>query len=241
MKILAIDSSSITASVAILDNNKVTAEFFINAGLTHSQTLAPMVDSALKCSNTHPKDIDLYAVSVGPGSFTGLRIGAAIAKAMAVVNKKPCIGISTLEALAHNTFGKNPIVCTAIDARRDQIYTALFRVYKNEISRITEDTANTTGSLKKELEKFDEKIEFVGDGAQICYNAIVKSKEFDRYFLAPERSRYVSARSIAELASKKYSSEFFCAKDDFKLSYLRMPQAERLRCEKLLRNCEVVK
>ena len=241
MKVLAIDSSSITASVAILDNNKVTAEFFINAGLTHSQTLAPMVDSALKCSNMHPKDIDLYAVSAGPGSFTGLRIGAAIAKAMAVVNNKPCIGISTLEALAYNAIGKNSIVCAAIDARRDQVYTALFRVCKNEISRITEDTANTTGNLKTELEKFDEKIEFVGDGAQICYNAIVRSKESDRYFLTPEHNRYVSARSIAELARKKHSSEFFCAEDDFKLIYLRIPQAERLRREKLSRNCEVIK
>ena len=168
MKILAVDSSSITASVALVEGEKVISEFFMNAGLTHSQTLAPMIDSVLKNANVDPSEIDLYAVTDGPGSFTGLRIAASTVKAMALAMNKPCVGVSSLEALAYNFCDFEGLVCPCMDARRNQVYTALFRAKDKKIVRIIEDSADTIENLVRKLNEYDEKIEFVGDGSESC-------------------------------------------------------------------------
>lgn len=233
MKILAVDSSSITASVAVTEDGKIISEFFMNAGLTHSQTLAPMIDAVLKNSNTEPKEIDLYAVTNGPGSFTGLRIGAATIKAMAFANNKPCVAVSSLEALAYNSYIENTLICACMDARCDQVYTALFERKNGIISRITEDSADLIPNLAEKLKKTNKNIEFVGDGALACYNRIIESDSSEKYFLSPEYNRYVKAHNIARLALEKYKSGEFCTAEDLSLNYLRVPQAERQLNERL--------
>ena len=233
MKILAVDSSSVTASVAVVDGGKVISEFFMNAGLTHSETLAPMIDAALRNSHTEPEDIDLYAVTTGPGSFTGLRIGAAIVKGMAFACAKQCVGISSLEALAYNTYMDNGIVCACMDARCNQVYTALFEVKDGKILRITEDKADMISDLSEQLNRIDKNIEFIGDGAEICYNSTVGSENADKYFLAPQYNRYVQGHNISRVAVKKYETGEVCSADQLSLNYLRIPQAQRQLNERL--------
>lgn len=241
MKVLSVDSSSVTASVALVEDEKIIAEFFMDAGLTHSQTLAPMIDSILSYSGTKPSDVDLYAVTTGPGSFTGLRIGVSTIKAMALANNKPCAQISSLEALAYNSLGKNTLVCASLDARRDQIYSALFRIKNNEVYRVTPDEAKLVENLVSDLEKFDENIEFVGDGAEICYNRIMQNDKTCKYSLAPKCSRYVAAHNVAYLAQKQHKLGASSDACRIKLNYLRVPQAERLLKEKLYQGQEVSK
>ena len=236
MKILAVDSSSITASVAVLDGDKIISEFFMNAGLTHSQTLAPMIDAVLKNSNIEPKEIDLYVVTNGPGSFTGLRIGAATIKAMAFANNKPCVGVSSLEALACNSCSENSLVCACMDARCDQVYTALFESKNGDISRIMEDSAELIPNLTEKFKKMDKIVEFVGDGALSCYNRIMEVEPSDKYSLLPEHSRYVKAHNVAHLALKRYKSGEFYTAEELALNYLRVPQAERQLNERLSRS-----
>lgn len=233
MKILAVDSSSVTASVALVENENVVSEFFMNAGLTHSETLAPMVESVLKNSHTEAKDVDLYAVTTGPGSFTGLRIGASIVKGMAFALNKPCVAVSSLEALAYNSYSKNGLICACMDARCNQVYTALFEATGGEISRITEDKADMISDLADALKKIDKIVEFVGDGAQMCYNSIVGSGNEGKYFLAPQYNRYVQAHNIARLATRKYKSGEICSAEQLALNYLRIPQAQRQLNERL--------
>ena len=232
MKILAVDSSSVTASVALVEDEKIISEFFMNAGLTHSETLAPMIDAVLKNSKTNPPEIDLFAVTTGPGSFTGLRIGVATIKAMALATNRPCIGISSLYALAMNSEFSNSIVCACMDARRSQLYNALFRIDGEKIIRLTEDRAISVENLITELRNFDEKIEFVGDGALICYNSIGKNSLCT---LMPEKSRYIRASSVAFVAKEFYSSGVSYGPCDLSLNYIRVPQAERLLAENKLK------
>lgn len=236
MKVLGVDSSSATASVALVEDDKVISEFFMNAGLTHSQTLAPMIDCVLKNSNTNAAEIDLYAITNGPGSFTGLRIAASTVKAMALALNKPCVGISSLEALAYNSLRDDELVCACMDARREQVYTALFRRQNKKIIRITQDEADTIENLIQTLEKYDEKIEFVGDGAESCYNKVCSFEHKGDYSLAAVSDRYISARNIAYLAQKEYMANNYCGANDLGLNYLRVPQAERQLKERLFRN-----
>lgn len=235
MKILAVDSSSKTASVAITEDERVVAEFFMNAGLTHSHTLAPMIDDVLKSANIHSKDIDLYAVTNGPGSFTGLRIGVATVKGMAFASNKPCIGISSLEALACNSRIESGLICACIDARCDQVYTALFESKNGNILRITEDSAELISNLTENLKKMKKSIEFVGDGAAECYNRIMAGENTDKYSVLSKYNCYIKAHNTAHLALKRYESGKFCAAEDLELNYLRVPQAERQLNERLFK------
>ncbi|MEE1504510.1 MAG: tRNA (adenosine(37)-N6)-threonylcarbamoyltransferase complex dimerization subunit type 1 TsaB, partial [Acutalibacteraceae bacterium] len=162
MKILGIDSSAKSASVTVTENGKILSSFYINTGLTHSQTLMPMLESALKCASLTLDDIDLIAVNKGPGSFTGIRIGVAAAKGLADTNSIKTIGTSTLESMAYNLISTNCIVASVMDARCSQVYTALFRASDNKIERLTEDDALSISDLKKILLRFDEQIVLVG-------------------------------------------------------------------------------
>ena len=155
MKILSGDSSSVTASVAITENGKILSEKFINNGLTHSQTLMPMVESAINDSGVSINDIDLFAITNGPGSFTGVRIGIASVKGMADALDKKCIAISTLEAIAQPLKNQDVIACAVMDARCNQVYTALF----NNGNRLCEDKAILIDELGDKLKQYDKKIE----------------------------------------------------------------------------------
>ncbi|MBR5321429.1 MAG: tRNA (adenosine(37)-N6)-threonylcarbamoyltransferase complex dimerization subunit type 1 TsaB [Clostridia bacterium] len=222
MKILSIDSSSVSASVAITENGVTLAENFINNGLTHSQTLMPMVEKTLNDANVSVKNVDLFAVTNGPGSFTGVRIGIASVKGMADALGKKCIAISTLEAIAEPLKNEDCIACAVMDARCNQVYTAIFENGK----RLCEDKAVLIDELGTELNKYNKKVVFIGDGSVLCYEklkSIVTNVD-----IADENIRYVHASSIGRLTEDKIKNGE-SPENSAKLVpfYLRLPQAER--------------
>jgi tRNA threonylcarbamoyladenosine biosynthesis protein TsaB len=206
--ILAFDSSSKTASAAIVDEGgRLLAQSFINVGLTHSETLMPMIAELLNRTE-QPTHI---AVTNGPGSFTGLRIGAACALGLAESLDIPICGVSSLEAAAWNAAHMSGYVRAVMDARRGQVYTALFYADNGKIERLTPDLALPVGEI------FEKKGILVGDGAEMCYNIS------DGFTLAPPHLRYPTGYSVAMAAAgREFTS-------DLKMNYLRIPQAERER------------
>lgn len=229
MKILAIDSSAIAASVAICEDETLLAEYTINNGNTHSETILPMVESALKMLGLSVSDIDLFAVSNGPGSFTGVRIGTATLKALAFGSEKPCVGVSTLEALAHNLVGYKGIICPVMNARRSQVYTALFESDGERLTRVIEDTPMAVTELDEVLAKCGEPVRFCGDG----YDVTVPNLKECQYIDVPERERLQSAYSVAVVALEKYKNGEYTTDRELVSTYLRPSQAERERAERL--------
>ena len=232
MLILSLDSSAKAASVALMEDSKLLGEFFIDTAFTHSRTLAPMIENLLSVTGKTTEDIDLIAVSNGPGSFTGVRIGVAVAKGIAFVRDIPAMAISTLESMAYNLILTDCIVCAAMDARRNQVYNALFRIENGIVERLCEDRAISISKLKEEIsQKYcDERVIIVGDGAQITYN------EFDEDVpveLAPVNLIMQRASSVALSAlSKIGGGETPLKASELLPSYLRLSQAERERKEK---------
>ncbi len=223
MKILGIDSSAKSASAAILDNGRIVSSFYINTGLTHSQTLLPMIESVLSCSATKLGEIDFVAVNHGPGSFTGVRIGVAAAKGICdPLNIKVC-GVSTLESMAYNLLENDCIACAVMDARCSQVYTALFDITDGEVRRLTDDTAMSIDELGELLKKYDKVKIFVGDGAELCYNKL--GAEDISLKLATEACRFQNAVGVC-LAGINHIDECVSA-DKIVPEYLRLPQAER--------------
>lgn len=223
MKILAIDSSAKSASVAVCENGRLISECFVNASLTHSRTLMPMVDNALTQADMNINDIDAFCVNVGPGSFTGIRIGVAAVKGLALSQNKPCAGISTLESMAYNFADDNCIVCAAMDARCNQVYTALFRCNGSEVERICEDKAISIDELCVELSKYGEKIYLAGDGAEICMKAFGEKQP--NVCLSGENRRY--QRAFGAALAVENNKEAFTDSALLAPVYLRLPQAER--------------
>ncbi|MEE1074780.1 MAG: tRNA (adenosine(37)-N6)-threonylcarbamoyltransferase complex dimerization subunit type 1 TsaB, partial [Acutalibacteraceae bacterium] len=173
MKILAIECSATACSVAILDNEKIIASGYINVKLTHSQTLMPIAESMLKASMTDLSEIEGFAVSAGPGSFTGIRIGISAVKGLAAPKNLPCVGVSTLRAMAENYNDTDCIVCAVMDARCNQVYNALFDISGGKISRLCEDRALMCDELAENIKNISQNSEkrviIVGDGAEIFY------------------------------------------------------------------------
>lgn len=223
MKILAVDSSAKTASVALIDDGILISECFVNAGLTHSRTLMPMVSNILTQADLKIEDVDAFAVNAGPGSFTGIRIGVAAIKGLSLASEKPCAGISTLEACAYNFADEDCVVCVSMDARCNQVYTAIFRCENGIVSRICEDKAVSVDDLGKELSIFNEKIILAGDGAEICFKAF--SDKLPNCVLAGEIRRYQRAYGCAVAALN--NKELFKDSAELVPVYLRLPQAER--------------
>lgn len=228
MIILAIDSTAVSGSVAICRDKELLCEFTLNVGITHSQTLLPMVEASLKMCGLNVSDIDLFACDEGPGSFTGVRIGVATIKGLAFNSNKPCIGVSTLEALAQNLAGFEGIACPVMNARRGQVYNALFEVNNNDVRRICEDRAISVTALENELKKFNAPIYLAGDGCDVTLDGFKEPL----CKVAPELLRYQNAYSAAVCALKKYTDGFHCDDKELTATYLRMPQAERERLEK---------
>lgn len=233
MKLLALDSSAVSASVAILDDDKLLGEFFINTKQTHSQTLMPMVNNVLDCTKTALEDIDIFAISAGPGSFTGVRIGVACVKGMAFAQNKPCMSISTLEAMAYPLSMLDGVVCAVMDARCQQVYNGLFRVVNGVIKRIGDDCAVAIVDLAERLKQYsNETIYLVGDGAKLC-------KEADAFASLPvqlvaEHLQYQRAAGVAQCAAAhlKQGVQTITA-EQLAPIYLRLPQAERELKKKL--------
>ena len=222
MKILSIDSSSVTASVAITENGKILSEKFINNGLTHSQTLMPMVEDAINESKISVKDVDLFAVTNGPGSFTGVRIGISCVKGMADALSKKCVVVSTLEAIAEPLKNQDVIACAVMDARCNQVYTAIF----NQGNRLCEDKAVLIDELGEELKQYDKKVVFIGDGSVLCYEKLCEN--IQNCEVADENIRYVHGSSIGFIAEEKIKNgEEPIDSTNLVPFYLRLPQAER--------------
>ena len=195
MKILALESSALTASVALCENGRVLGEYTVNNGNTHSETLLPMTESLLRFLNLSISDVDLFAVSSGPGSFTGVRIGVATLKGLAFGSKKPCIGVSTLEAMAYNLQVPNGLICPVMNARRKQVYTALFRLRGNGLERLMPDSAISVDELDRALSEYDEPVYLVGDGYELAAELLTHEIGY-----TPERLRCQSAASVAKAA-----------------------------------------
>lgn len=242
MKILAVDSSGSTASVAICEDERIIAEFFIDAGLTHSETLAPMIDASLKSSKIKPEEIDLYSATCGPGSFTGLRIGLATVKAMAFANSKPCVGVSSLAALAENCLEScenEDIICVCVDARCGGMYNALFKCtndFENKKTiRLCEDRSIFVEDLMAELRSLEYNINFVGDGAPMCYNAMREICKSDGLRLTIARENSIRASKVAFLGKKLYDCGQYFSAVDLIPNYIKIPQAERMLKENKLK------
>lgn len=214
--ILSVDSSAVTASAALTDGDKIIKSEFINAGLTHSETLLPMIKRVM--SGYDFSVLDAIAVTAGPGSFTGVRIGVATVKGLAFHADIPCISVSTLEAIAYNFTDKNTIVCAVMDARRMQFYNALFKIENDIVTRLCDDRAISIDDLRKELKSFDNVL-IAGDGAELCYNNL----ELDNVTLADENVRYQNGIGVSKSALNKEK----ISASALMPVYLRMSQAER--------------
>ncbi len=228
MKILAFDSSAVSASVALTEDGKLLGESFLNAGLTHSRTLMPMTREMLNTAGFNLEEIDAFAVSAGPGSFTGLRIAVSSVKGMAAALNKKCIAVSTLEAMAYNLpqIGEYTI-CAVMDARCKQFYNALFKIEKGGIIRLCDDRAIMVDKLSGELKDIDGDIVLVGDGANLAYSLISETDINKNIQLAPQALRYQKASSVAAAAFEKYKKNEAVSAAALMPSYLRLSQAER--------------
>ena len=222
MKILAFESSAKSASVCLVEDDKILGQFFQNIGQTHSKTLLPMAKALLENINLKISDVDVFAVNQGPGSFTGIRIGVSVVQGLALGQNKKCLGVSSLESMAHNLKDlTNDVIVCVMDARAGQVYNALFENINGELVRIAQDRAITIDDLELELKNLKKSYILVGDGANICYNILL-----DRGLkvkLAPENLRYQTASSVA-FTALKYD---FYDVDDLIPTYLRLPQAKR--------------
>lgn len=229
MIILALDSTAQTGAVALCRDEKLIASFTLNTGNTHSETLLPSVEAVLKLGDVTVDDVDLFAISKGPGSFTGVRIGAATVKGMAFGKDKPCIGVSTLEALAYNLRGFSGIACPVMNARRSQVYNALFRVENGKIERLCLDRAIALTELAEELAAYgDTPIYLSGDGYDMTREALTSCNLGN----TPEELIYQSGYSVAMCALAAYEAGERTTDAELVPTYLRLPQAERERLEK---------
>ena len=230
MKILAVDSSALVASAALCEDERLLAEYTLNNKNTHSETLLPMIESLLSFFSLEVGDVDIFAVSSGPGSFTGVRIGAATVKGLAFASEKPCVGVSTLEALAYNLRFYKGLICPVMNARRSQVYTALFRSDGKNVTRLMPDSAMAISELDAVLADYSkgEEVALVGDGYNITEQGFYKTAL--RY--VPERLRHQSAFSVAEVALKCYRDGNYGTDSELCVDYLRPSQAERERAER---------
>ena len=230
MLILAFETSAKAASVALMDGDKLLGESYQNTGMTHSQTLMVMAEDMLKTAGKTAADVGAVAVAEGPGSFTGVRIGVAAAKGFAWGREIPCYGISTLEAMAESLGIYQGYVCPVMDARRSQVYNALFYVNRGEVSRVTPDRAIAIAELAEELKNLTEPIFLVGDGSILCYNSLMES--IPNLILPKEHRMHQRAVGVAILAGRQLAEGIRPGGNELTPNYLRLSQAERERLEK---------
>ena len=230
MLILAFETSAKAGSAALMDENKLLGESYQNTGLTHSQTLLTMAEDLLKSCGYTPKDVTAVAVAAGPGSFTGVRIGVAAAKGFAWGGELPCYGVSTLEAMAQQMGLWQGYICPVMDARRSQVYNALFRAEKGQLQRVCDDRAITLADLSKELEKLEEPVFLVGDGSILCYNTLLERVPY--LVCPPEHKMHQRAAGVALAAKEMIEKGQPGDAAALAPNYLRLSQAERERLEK---------
>ena len=230
MRILAFETTAKAGSVALLEDGKLLAESYQNTGLTHSQTLMVLAEDMLKAASKPMADVNAVAVAEGPGSFTGVRIGVAAAKGLAWGAELPCYGVSTLESMALTLGAYQGYVCPVMDARRNQVYNALFYVNSGLMDRVCEDRAISLAELKTELEHLDGPIFLVGDGSNLTYNTLKDA--VPELILPPEHRMHQRASGAALAAAAKIAAGDPGDAASMTPNYLRLSQAERERMEK---------
>lgn len=216
MLLLSVDSSAVTASAALTDGNRIIKSEFINKGLTHSETLLPLIKRVMEGYSY--SELDAIAITAGPGSFTGVRIGVATVKGLAFSNDIPCISVSTLEAIAYNFVDEDCVVCAVMDARRMQFYNALFKIENGKVIRLCEDRAISIEDLKQDVKKYD-KVIIAGDGAKLCFENI----ELDNVVIAADENIYQNGIGVSRAAQNKDKIN----SASLMPVYLRLSQAER--------------
>lgn len=232
MKILGIDSSGLVASVAIAEDGNLTAEYTTNYKKTHSQTLLPMLDEIVRMTETDKSSFDAIAVAAGPGSFTGLRIGAATAKGLALAWDVPIVPVPTLEGLAYNLWECGSLICPIMDARRNQVYTGLYSFDGHgHIETVMDQMPMDIGELTDILNDRNENVAFVGDGIDRYREAIADRMKAE-YSFAPAHVNKQRAASIAALGMERWNRGLYEDGDAFAPIYLRKSQAERERDER---------
>lgn len=231
MRILAIDSSSMVATIAIVTDDVLTAEYTINYKRTHSQTLMPMIDEISKTIELDMESIDAIAISGGPGSYTGLRIGAATAKGFGLALGKPIINVPTMDALAYNMFSTSYTVCPIMDARRGQVYTGIYKFNGTEMEVVKPQCIMMINDLITELDSNKEAVIFLGDGIDVHKDIIDETMKTEHYY-APASMNRQKASSLASLASIYYKEGKVENAAEHKPEYLRLSQAERELKEK---------
>lgn len=231
MKILAIDSSGLVATVAILENDQTIAEYTVNYKKTHSQTLLPMLDEIVRMTELDLSAIDAIAVSGGPGSFTGLRIGAATAKGLGLVLNKPLIHVPTVDGLAYNLYGNSGMICPIMDARRNQVYTGIYRFIKDEFQVVEEQMAISVEELIGKLNGYGEKVTFLGDGVSV-YGEDLKNGLTVECTFAPAHMNRQRAAAVGALGMKYFEAGKVETATEHCPDYLRVSQAERERAER---------
>jgi tRNA threonylcarbamoyladenosine biosynthesis protein TsaB len=230
MLTLAFESSAKAASVALCEDGRLISQVIQCSGLTHSRTLLPMAEDLLKNAETEMKQIDCFAVAQGPGSFTGIRIGIATVKGLAWAADKPCIGVSTLAAMAWNGVAAGGLICAVMDARRSEVYNALFRIEDGRPVRLCPDRAISLSALTEELRERGEAPFLVGDGTELA-SAFFREQHLD-HCVPPENVRWQNAWGVAMEAAGKE----LCTSQELLPVYLRLSQAERERQARLSRN-----
>lgn len=245
MRVLALDSSGLVASVAVVEaaepeggagnaaDEVTVAEYTVHYKKTHSQTLLPMLDEIMKMTETDIQEIDAIAVASGPGSFTGLRIGSATAKGLGFALHKPLIPVPTLEGLAYNLCGTGHIVCPIMDARRGQVYTGVYRFEGNELVVLEDQMAAPVEELGQKLRKYAQRIVFLGDGVPVFRELLTEKIMAGREIsFAPANLNRQRAASVGALALKYYRAGKTVSAAEHRPEYLRVSQAERERQEK---------
>ena len=229
IRILAIESSAKPASTAIAEDGRLVCLYYQNSGMTHSKTLLPMIENMLSACMLDMNEIDLIAAAGGPGSFTGIRIGCATGKGLSWASSTLCCPVSTLEAMAHQCLDfTDHLICACMDARRGQVYNALFTQEKGQISRLCQDRALSIDELYDDIKNTEKSILLIGDGAELCYNHMRKFLQGSpecRLRLASEHIRFQNAWGVALAALSKDPSQY----GELNPVYLRPSQAERER------------
>ena len=231
MRILGLDSSGIVASVAVVEDDVLVAEYTINYKKTHSQTLLPMLDEIAKMTELDLNSIDAIAVAAGPGSFTGLRIGSATAKGLGLALKKPLIAIPTVEGLAYNLYDISGLICPIMDARRKQVYTGIYRFTDHQLKVVEDQMAVPMETVIEKLNQYGETVTFLGDGVPV-FHELIAEKMTVPYSFAPAHVNKQRAAAVAALGEIYYRQGKTETAMEHVPDYLRVSQAERERAER---------
>ena len=231
MRVLAIDSSGLTATVAVVEDEQTIAEYTVNYKKTHSQTLLPMIDEVKKMIDLDLSSIDAIAVSGGPGSFTGLRIGSATAKGLGLALGKPLIHVPTVDALAYNVYGCGDLICPIMDARRKQVYTGLYRFTDHKLEIVEDQMAIPMEDMIMKLNTYGQQVTFLGDGVPV-FRALIEEKLKTPYSFAPAHVNKQRAAAVAALGMLYYRDGRTETAMEHVPDYLRVSQAERERAER---------